>query len=112
MQIQLYQLLILLGIPTLVPILIQFLTGRATRNIERKVNENNAMIKGMQALLRDRLRQLYLHHMEDGHIDIADKENFENMYNCYHDLGENGVMEDMYNKVMALPITKKNNKKQ
>lgn len=59
---------------------------------------------GIQALLRDRLYQTYLHYNEKGFAPLYARENFENMYHQYHNLGANGVMDDLYNKFMKLPL--------
>ena len=34
---------------------------------------------------------------------IYARENFENMYQRYHNLGANGVMDDYYKKFMEIP---------
>ena len=59
---------------------------------------------GIQALLRDRLYQSYLHYTEKGYAPIYARENFENMYKQYHNLGANGVMDDLYDKFINLPL--------
>ena len=59
---------------------------------------------GIQALLRDRLYQSYLHYTEKGYAPIYARENFESMYKQYHNLGANGVMDDLYDKFMNLPL--------
>ena len=73
-----------------------------------KVNEKKteSVQLGVQALLRDRLYSTYLKYAEKGYAPIYAKENFENMYNQYHTLGANGVMDDIYRKFMALPLEK------
>lgn len=65
---------------------------------------------GVQALLRDRLYQVYDHYNEKGYAPIYVRENFENMYQQYHQLGVNGVMDDIYEKFKKLP-TEPNNVK-
>lgn len=62
-----------------------------------------ALELGVQALLRDRLYQMYFHYMERGSAPIYARENFENMYRKYHDLGANGCMDDYYQKFMNIP---------
>jgi hypothetical protein len=37
-------------------------------------------------------------------VDYNDRLNVENMYQQYHSLGENGVMDDMHLRFMNLPI--------
>ena len=70
-----------------------------------KVNEKKteSVQLGVQALLRDRLYSTYMHYQEKGYAPIYARENFENMYNQYHTLGANGVMDDIYRKFMTLP---------
>lgn len=62
-----------------------------------------AIEEGLQALLRDRLYQMYAHYMEKGSAPIYARENFENMYRKYHELGANGVMDDYYARFMEIP---------
>ena len=73
-----------------------------------KVNEKKteSVQLGVQALLRDRLYSTYTHYQEKGYAPIYARENFENMYEQYHTLGANGVMDDIYRKFMALPLNK------
>ena len=70
-----------------------------------KANESKteAVCLGVQALLRDRLLTAYNKYSEKGYAPIYAKENFENMWKQYHNLGVNGVMDDIHNKFMALP---------
>ena len=65
--------------------------------------------KGTQALLRNELLALSRVYIKNGYVSYIDKSNFENMYTAYHNLGTNGAMTDIYNKVMALPAIEKNN---
>lgn len=62
-----------------------------------------ALELGVQALLRDRLYQMYSHYMDRGSAPIYARENFENMYKRYHELGANGVMDDYYERFMEIP---------
>lgn len=62
-----------------------------------------AVMTGVQAMLRDRLLQGYRHYEEKGFANYDDRSNMENMYNAYHNLGKNGVMDDMHNKFLTLP---------
>lgn len=60
--------------------------------------------KGTQALLRNELLSLSHVYIKNGYVSYIEKCNFENMYTAYHNLGTNGAMTDIYNKVMALPV--------
>ncbi len=77
------------------------------RNIGKSMK---AMRKGMQSLLRDRLLQAYRYFSARGYAEVDDRENFRNMYEQYHALGKNGVMDDIYRRFMELPLEKKEEK--
>lgn len=69
--------------------------------------QNIALKKGMQSLLRDRIIQAYNHYHEDKcYMPIYAKQSFEALYKSYHNLGENGVVDTIYEKVMSLPTSK------
>ena len=70
-----------------------------------KCNEEQteALKLGVQALLRDRLYAYYNKYSELEYAPIYARENFENIYKQYHNLGNNGVMDDIYRKFMELP---------
>lgn len=61
---------------------------------------------GLQALLRDQLIHNYNHYVDKGYAPIYAKENFENMWLQYHNLGANGVMDDIHERFKTLPIEK------
>ena len=65
--------------------------------------EMSATKLGIQALLRDRLYWTYNHYCGKGHAPIYARENFQNMYDQYHKLGANGVMDDIKEKFESLP---------
>ncbi len=80
------------------------------RRIFKKISDNEqktkAIQKGVQALLRDRLIAEYNEALRKGYAHIYDKENFENMWNQYHDLGANGVMNEIRDKYKEFPTEK------
>ena len=65
----------------------------------RKAND-----QGTQALLRDRLLQGYHFFRKRGMVTYGEAKNFENMYNAYHNLGKNGIMDTVYQKFRQIPI--------
>ena len=69
----------------------------------RVEEQNTATMLGVQALLRDRLRQAFNHYLARGWIGADDRSNIDNMYVQYEALGENNVISDIYNQVRALP---------
>ena len=60
---------------------------------------------GLQALLRDRMLQAYeryQHREPHPYVTVQEKQNFLNMYTCYHNLGFNGVMTEIFNEVLGM----------
>lgn len=80
----------------------KYITGRI-KAVERK---NEAICLGVQALLRDRLLESYNKYYDQGWAPIYAKENFENMWEQYHALGVNGVMDEIHKVFMELPTRK------
>lgn len=60
--------------------------------------------KGVQALLRDRLIHGYKYYRQQGWADEDDRANLENVYVQYHNLGANGVMDNLRGRFLALPL--------
>lgn len=73
------------------------------RRIKAIETKNEAVCLGVQALLRDRLIWTYNHYSDKGYAPIYAKENFENMWKQYHNLGANGVMDETHEKFLNLP---------
>ncbi len=96
-----YLVTLLFGSGVLVSIF-QYVRMRIKAN-ERKTD---AVCLGVQALLRDRLYQSYNFHHDQGYAPIPAKENFENMWTQYHNLGANGVMDGVHESFMKLPTEK------
>ena len=96
-----YNWLTLFGVPGLFLALIGF--------IKVQLAQNKAIKEGLQAILRDRLLQAYKYYEEKGYADADDRDNWENMYQQYHTLGANGVMDDIRGKFLSLPTRPRNN---
>ena len=60
--------------------------------------------RGTQALLRDRLLQGYHFFRKRGMVTYGEARNYENMYEAYHDLGKNGIMDIIYQKFKQIPV--------
>jgi hypothetical protein len=58
---------------------------------------------GTQALLRAQLISDWNYYSKKGYAPIYARENFDNVYTQYHNLGANGVMDDIRTKFLALP---------
>lgn len=65
--------------------------------------DNDAIKAGVQALLRAQMISDYNHYLEKGYAPIYAKQNFENCWVQYENLGENGVIQDIHQRFMQLP---------
>ena len=106
-----YQILALIGIPSIVTALLNHFERKAIRKENAKAksqDKTDALALGVQALLRAQMIADYNHYSEKGWAPIYARENFENVWVQYEALGQNGVMEDIRKKFMALPTRKEN----
>ena len=65
--------------------------------------QNSAVRAGLRAILRDRLLQGYKFYRSQGWADENDRSNLENVYQQYHALGANGVMDNLRQRFLDLP---------
>lgn len=72
--------------------------------VKLQISTNKAIRLGLQAILRDRLLQSFNACLKDGCTTYEERQNWINMYNQYHTLGANGVMDDIKEKFLSLPI--------
>ena len=71
----------------------------------KEIREDLAILKvATQASLRNSLRKKYRECRNQGYASFEDRDDFEFMYQQYHQLHGNGVMTDCYNKFMSLEI--------
>lgn len=106
-----YEVLALIGIPSIVTALLNFFERkniRAEAAELKKADRSDALALGVQALLRAQMITDYNHYSEKGFAPIYARENFENVWKQYEALGENGVMKDIHQKFLALPTRKEN----
>lgn len=89
-----YQWLCLLGIPALTASLVGF--------VITQIRSVKALKKGVQALLRTQMINDYNKWFERKYAPLYARQNFENMWVQYDALGDDGVMEDLRNKFLAL----------
>jgi hypothetical protein len=70
----------------------------------RQEIENNAFRASLLALTRDRILQGYRYYRSHGCIGTQDLETMTKLYVAYHDLGGNGTITAVYEKIKMLPI--------
>lgn len=83
----------------IIGIFTQFLLNRLKASEQKQI----ALELGVQALLRDRLIYQYEKYKTRGYAPIYAKENFENLYEQYHKLGANGVMDSIHEEFKKFP---------
>lgn len=81
--------------------------GYFSRKVKHMGKRTEALQLGVQAILRDRLIHDYNRYNELGFAPIYAKENFENMWQSYHNLGNNGVMDELHETFMNLPTERR-----
>lgn len=95
----LYQILCLVGIPSI----ITGVNAWILRKSKGRHDKHISLELGVQALLRSQMISDYRLWSEKGYAPIYARDNFENCWTQYHNLGANGVMDSLHEKFMALP---------
>ena len=89
------------------------LTGLGTafsflsKRVSKRIEEQDAIKLGMQALLRDRIISAYNHYMDKGYCPIYARENVRRLYEQYHNLGGNGTVTHLVEELEELPTDKR-----
>ena len=65
---------------------------------------NKAQNAGLQSVLKDLLKIRYLEWIKKGYAPLDARDDLEKMYQAYHCLGANGVMDHMRKQFLELPI--------
>ena len=87
-----YQWLCLLGVPALLAAGAKYI-----------LSQIKGIKLGVQALLRAQMIAEYNKWEDRGYAPIYARQNFENCWEQYHNLGVNGVMDDLHKKFLQLP---------
>ena len=102
----LYEILCLCGVPSIIVFVFSRIMNKLHDHLEKSEDKTNGLRLGVQALLRAQMINDYNLWHEKGYAPIYAKENFENMWNQYHNLGANGVMDNLHQKFLELPTNK------
>lgn len=94
-----YQIICLIGVPTVSAAIV----GWMITKYKTLLAETKALKLGVQALLRNELYRMYNEAKSKGFSTLDEKDNFLNMYNQYHSLGKNGVMDSKKEEYMSMP---------
>lgn len=80
--------------------------ARKTRAVEEEIKRrDDALSKGVEALLRDRLSQRLSDYLALGYATVAERELIEPMYIAYKTLDGNGPITMMYEQFLSLPVS-------
>lgn len=93
-----YEILALCGLPALMFAIFCALY----RMIKKNREDNEAIKKGIQAMLRAQMISEWNKWSEKGYAPIYARQNFENCWEQYHTLGANGVMDDIHVRFFQL----------
>lgn len=85
-------------ITTLIGVAIGFLGTKLKKNKKKDL----AIEQGVQALLRNEIIRRYREFESKGEISILDKENLEEMFEQYKNLGGNGTVKKMMDELLNL----------
>ena len=95
-----------LGIPAVFSAAIIAVAAAFGKRIKENDKETQAVKAGVQALLRAQMISEYNKAKDKGYAPIYAKENFKNMWDNYHNLGANGVMDAIKDEYLAMPNRK------
>ena len=72
--------------------------------LKELMKRDKAINESLCALCRDRILQGYRYYKQHGGITTQDLETMTNLYRAYHNLGGNGTITAVYEKILRLPI--------
>lgn len=104
-NINIIELLKLFGFPTVAFTVLAYIFRQIYKNIKQNEEDNKAIKAGVQALLRNQMTNEFDKYSQKGYAPLWARTEFENLWKHYNTLGEDGVMVDLHNKFLELPVT-------
>ena len=95
-----------LGVPAVFSAAIIAVAANFGRRIKENDKETKAVKLGVQAMLRAQMISEYNKAKDRGYAPIYAKDNYQNMWDNYHNLGANGVMDAIKDEYLAMPNRK------
>lgn len=74
------------------------------RRLQAILKREESINEALRALCNDRILQGYRYYKKNGGVSIQDLETMSKLYNAYHNLGGNGTITAVYEKISQLPI--------
>ena len=87
----------------LIPAVLGAGIGFLSSKVKKDRAKEKAVEEGVQALLRNELVRRYREYEKKGEMSILDKENIEEMFKQYENLGGNGTVKQLMSELMQLP---------
>ena len=88
----------ILGIPSIFT-----MTVWCIKSCIQYTRQLKVLAKAQQAQMRSQLLEQYHSYIKDGYISEEHMEDWENQYQAYHSLGENGILDSRRESLMKLP---------
>ena len=92
----------ILGIPSIFT-----MTIWCIKSCIRYTRQLKVLAKAQQAQMRSQLLEQYHNYIKDGYISEEHMEDWENQYQAYHSLGENGILDSRRETLVKLPSVPK-----
>ena len=89
------------------PIVLTALMGYVVWILKRQKKDRDANSRGTMLLLRVQIIEYHDKYVREGKIPSYAYENFDEMYQTYHELGGNGMITKMYKEVQELHLKQK-----
>lgn len=87
----------------LIPTVLGGAVGFISTKLKKDKKKEKAIEEGVQALLRNELIRRYREYETKGELSILDKENIEEMFTQYENLGGNGTVKQLMIELLQLP---------
>ena len=92
----------ILGIPSIFT-----MTIWCIKSCIRYTRQLKVLAKAQQAQMRSQLLEQYHRYIKDGYISEEHMEDWENQYQAYNSIGENGILDSRRETLMKLPSVPK-----
>lgn len=86
----------------IIPTILGGIIGLISTKLKKNKKKDLAIELGVQALLRNEIIRRYREFESKGEISILDKENLEEMFEQYKNLGGNGTVKKMMDDLINL----------
>lgn len=93
---------------SIITVALPIILGYIVHLLQEQKKDRNANSRGTMLLLRVQLIEYHSKYMTLGEIPTYAYDNFEEMYQAYHDLGGNSMVTKMHQEIQELHLRAKN----